>query len=235
MNDSGLENSRSGVAGGDKKVMSVSVRKIAANRHNALKSTGPRTSRGKSYSRRNALKHGLFAMDLFPDFLATREKPEEFQELLDRLQKYYKPLGAAEELEVERIAVCWWRLKRALRFENAEMLCGLIDVTFLASRKLMTPECRRLYEQLKSAEKEIEATGNISQELGEKIFPKTERRRNRWAQVDENVKKNYEELLARQEGISLSAAREFLQNMARTCSKHETLEELSRIYCGTRL
>ena len=39
---------------------SVSVRKLAANRRNALKSTGPKTARGKVCSRRNALKHGFF-------------------------------------------------------------------------------------------------------------------------------------------------------------------------------
>jgi hypothetical protein len=36
-------------------------RQIAANRHNAEKSTGPRTEAGKRRSRRNALRHGLCA------------------------------------------------------------------------------------------------------------------------------------------------------------------------------
>jgi hypothetical protein len=43
---------------------SVSVRKIEANRLNALKATGPKTTRGKSYSRRNATKHGLLAREI---------------------------------------------------------------------------------------------------------------------------------------------------------------------------
>ncbi len=46
------------------KLFRISPRKIAANRQNALKSTGPKTPQGKAYSRTNALKHGLFAMDL---------------------------------------------------------------------------------------------------------------------------------------------------------------------------
>ena len=37
----------------------ASPRKIAANRANARRSTGPRTVSGKETSRRNALKHGL--------------------------------------------------------------------------------------------------------------------------------------------------------------------------------
>ena len=39
------------------------MRKVEANRRNALQSTGPRTPRGKAYGRRNALKHGLFVWD----------------------------------------------------------------------------------------------------------------------------------------------------------------------------
>jgi hypothetical protein len=37
----------------------TSERKIAANRNNAKKSTGPRSEGGRSVSRRNALRHGL--------------------------------------------------------------------------------------------------------------------------------------------------------------------------------
>lgn len=37
---------------------------IAANRRNALKSTGPRTAAGKAVSSRNALKHGLHSRTL---------------------------------------------------------------------------------------------------------------------------------------------------------------------------
>jgi len=39
----------------------ISEKKLNANRENAKKSTGPRTLGGKAYSRRNAIKHGLFA------------------------------------------------------------------------------------------------------------------------------------------------------------------------------
>ncbi len=39
----------------------VSEKRLAANRRNALRSTGPRTSEGKARSRLNAIKHGLSA------------------------------------------------------------------------------------------------------------------------------------------------------------------------------
>ena len=42
----------------------VSQRKVAANRANARRSTGPRTGRGKARASRNALRHGLAAISL---------------------------------------------------------------------------------------------------------------------------------------------------------------------------
>lgn len=101
---------------------SVSMRKVVANRKNALKSTGPKTLQGKAYSRRNSLKHGFFAKSLFNEFMAVFEDPEEFQTLVDQLRQQYEPVGIAEELEVEQIVLCWWRRQRVLRFETAGFL-----------------------------------------------------------------------------------------------------------------
>jgi hypothetical protein len=42
----------------------TSAKKITANRANARKSTGPRTSRGKASASRNALRHGLATIQL---------------------------------------------------------------------------------------------------------------------------------------------------------------------------
>ena len=41
-----------------------SARKAAANRQNALKSTGPKTSDGKAGVRLNALRHGLLSEEI---------------------------------------------------------------------------------------------------------------------------------------------------------------------------
>ncbi len=76
----------------------VSKRKLQANRENAKKSTGPKTPRGKAYSRRNALKHGLFVRHI-TDFEALREDPWEFQALINGLWDQYQPIGKAEEIE----------------------------------------------------------------------------------------------------------------------------------------
>jgi hypothetical protein len=50
----------------------TSDRKIAANRQNARKSTGPKSGAGKLRSRRNALRHGL-AIDVGADALLGAE------------------------------------------------------------------------------------------------------------------------------------------------------------------
>ena len=46
----------------------ATARQVAANRRNALRSTGPRTAAGKLASSQNALRHGLTARRAFvPD------------------------------------------------------------------------------------------------------------------------------------------------------------------------
>jgi hypothetical protein len=173
--DSGRQgkNERNGNAG--EKGVTVSARKLAANRQNALRSTGPRTPRGKTFSRRNALRHGLFVSRI-TDFEALGENPDEYDDLLNGLWEHYQPVGRAEEIEVERIAVCCWRLKRVWRYENA--------VNLAARRDFVNRELKEQYEycderdkeeeavilQLQTAKKEIAETGEVSPELKQRIF-----------------------------------------------------------------
>jgi hypothetical protein len=95
----------------------LSPAKLAANRRNAQLSTGPRTKRGKRSSRRNALKHGIHSSVLIITS-GPKEEAAEFQQLLYGLQEDLRPVGILEEMMVEKIAVCWWRLQRAVRFES---------------------------------------------------------------------------------------------------------------------
>lgn len=99
----------------------LSARKLEANRRNALRSTDPKTLDGKRHSSRNSLKHGFSARALFHEYVTLNERPEDYNELRRRLRHDYEPVGAAEELEVERIARCWWKLQRAARYEDAEI------------------------------------------------------------------------------------------------------------------
>src|SRR5450755_3237237 len=99
----------------------TSERRIQANRRNALRSTGPKTERGKRTVARNAIKHGFLAREVVITAGDGQESPEEFQDLLKRLWEDYEPVGVVEESLVQTIATCWWRKARVIRAENGEI------------------------------------------------------------------------------------------------------------------
>ena len=86
-----------------------------ANKENAQHSTGPRTAEGKQRSSRNALKHGLCALDP----LIPGEDPEAFEQHFCEIEFDLQPATAIESNLVEQIADVSWRLKRLSRIEAA--------------------------------------------------------------------------------------------------------------------
>ena len=99
--------------------------KIAANRANAKKSTGPRTEAGKAASSRNNTRHGLTAKQLLLD----TEDPAQYEALRKDLIDSYRPANGAELMLVEEIAQNFWRLQRArnIEAENMNMNAGGAD------------------------------------------------------------------------------------------------------------
>src|SRR6185437_8732284 len=93
-------------------------KQIAANKMNALKSTGPNTTGGKLISRKNSLKHGLLARESLISFGDGKENDHELEDLLDQLKTDLQPIGSLESLLVEQIAVGYWRYRRVLRTET---------------------------------------------------------------------------------------------------------------------
>ena len=114
----------------------ISDKQLVANRRNAKRSIksgdacGPRTPEGKERARFNALRHGLLARSVV---IPTRDGPEnrkQFERLLTQLRDKLNPDGILEEMLVEKIAVAYWRLRRALRAEAGEIddnLCHARD------------------------------------------------------------------------------------------------------------
>jgi hypothetical protein len=150
----------------------VSIKKVEANRRNAQKSTGPKTPRGKRYSRQNAIKHGLFIRTEDWD---GEEDPQELKKCYKRLLEELQPVGFSEQMEVEQIAICWLRLQRLWRYENAEVEAGRTSVSRNQENGRYhpianSPTRRTQILLLRSAEKEAEVSGRVSQELMEKIF-----------------------------------------------------------------
>lgn len=88
-----------------------------ANRRNAQRSTGPKTTAGKAIAAGNARRHGLLSREL----ILPGEAREDFELLLEELQHDWQPDGITENLLVERIAVALWRQQRIIRAETAEI------------------------------------------------------------------------------------------------------------------
>lgn len=94
---------------GDHPLMTTAAQ-LHANRANATKSSGPRTSEGRAVSALNARKHGLRAEKAA---LFASEAPDEWDALLASLRNDLQPEGEVEELLVERVAAATWKLRRA--------------------------------------------------------------------------------------------------------------------------
>jgi hypothetical protein len=137
----------------------TSDRKIIANRGNAAKSTGPKSLRGKSLSRLNAAKHGLYS--------STRLLPGEdhahYRALATAITDYFKPLGPVEETLTDQIIGEAWRLKRNGRAEY-----GLFE-RFHEGRTLRILKGEKSTDQAK-----LEPAGNeIGLSLGNMLMAET--------------------------------------------------------------
>src|ERR671917_548392 len=101
-----------------------SARKAAANRQNALKSTGPKTPDGKAAVRLNALRHGLLSEEI----LLPGEDEEALRELVEGLRAELQPVGELENLLVGRVISLLWRLRRLGRVEAGLFVRGSYGV-----------------------------------------------------------------------------------------------------------
>ena len=100
----------------------VSENRLAANRANARKSTGPRTTEGKARSAQNAVKHGFtgsaFAVVRFED-------RDEISKLKADAVDFYQPRNSQEMFAVECIALAQADMRRLRRIE-----AGLFTTAF---------------------------------------------------------------------------------------------------------
>ncbi len=124
----------------------VSAKQLEANRSNAIRSTGPRTSEGKTRSSQNAMKHGIFAQDVVIRDGDGAEDPAEFDALLEQLTETLQPVGVLEQAAVHRIATCHWRLRRVCRFEVGATRQRL-DECKRATESSQIDETERLLEE----------------------------------------------------------------------------------------
>jgi hypothetical protein len=111
----------------------TSLKQIEANRHNALKSTGPTNEAGKERSRRNAVRHGLTAETVI-EFL---EDPEDYKAFEMSITAEFDAQTAVERELVLRLASVLWRLRRSTAIET-----GLLQISRLAEERPPQPDAK---------------------------------------------------------------------------------------------
>lgn len=111
-----------------------SDRKRAANRNNAQRSTGPRTSRGKLHSRANALKAGLFDKVVLTSARQLPDYPA-FEQLQQDLLRAYPPQTLGEAVRLRLLGGDLWRVQHALALElNETARLGLFHLQGIMDR-----------------------------------------------------------------------------------------------------
>ncbi len=121
----------------------MSTRKqIAANRQNAKKSTGPRTTAGKQTVRVNALRHGLTGRTV----VLPSDDLDLYKTHVKSLTASLKPEGPEEIQLAALIADDYWRLQRVKSIED-----GIFAIQFAENETLAThPQADAALNQAKA-------------------------------------------------------------------------------------
>jgi hypothetical protein len=101
----------------------ISAAQLAANRVNALLSTGPRTEEGRRASSLNAVKTGLTGATV----LLPTDDAAEYQRHIAAYEKELQPVGLEESELVQSLADIAWRLRRIPALEMAIYAQGRIE------------------------------------------------------------------------------------------------------------
>lgn len=95
----------------------ISEQKLAANRLNAQKSTGPRSPEGKRNSARNSSRHAILAQSILID----EESADRFTRHLNSFFADFRPSNNTERHLVEIMAINNWRMRRLWNIESASI------------------------------------------------------------------------------------------------------------------
>jgi hypothetical protein len=137
----------------------ISEKKLAANRANAQRSTGPKTTGGKVKSSRNSYKHGLCSQHLFRPGPQGAADQKAYEKLAACIRNHYKPERGIEELLVDKIVAGMVRYARIggheqqalgedLPFKNND-IDNILRYSISNERQLM--RCIRELERIQAA------------------------------------------------------------------------------------
>jgi hypothetical protein len=94
----------------------ASPEKVASNRANSARSTGPRTEAGKAKAAQNSYKHGFFALRLFPNDKLRAQDAADYNMVYESFCSHYAPVGDMELFWLEKIATEALRIARVLGY-----------------------------------------------------------------------------------------------------------------------
>jgi hypothetical protein len=97
-----------------------SLAQILANQANSLKSTGPKTEKGKEASSQNSKKHGLSRTGANNNtfYLLQEESNAKFDELWQQMFEQYDPQDLTEQILVRNMVHHEWLRGRAIFFQH---------------------------------------------------------------------------------------------------------------------
>src|SRR5215472_15129072 len=102
------------------------IKQIDANRHNAERSSGPRTEAGKAASSMNALKSGIYSnREVLPD-----EDPAELEALKQEYHDHFQPATPDERDLVDDLVSYSWQKRRFRRMEALMIAVDADSVCF---------------------------------------------------------------------------------------------------------
>jgi hypothetical protein len=148
----------------------VTEKRLAANRRNAKRSTGPRTQPGKDFSKFNAVRTGLFAKHVVIPVCDGDRSGEEFTELFADLRQEFHPEGTLEDFCVVQIAECMWRFRRATRAQKGSAQNARLNRRPPDGGELSRSAFHQLII-LKDAQEEIKTTGTLSPAVYADVSP----------------------------------------------------------------
>ena len=186
----------------------ISFAQLRANRQNAQRSCGPRSSAGKETVSFNAFRHGLTGRFAIMPY----ESEDDYQELLDGLREEHRPATRTEHLLVDRMAEHHWLSQRALYLQGFcfNEVGGCDNDAHLALYLCYQTTHERAFHKCLNdllklrAERRREQNGFVSQQhkkadqARREAREKRQQERHRWAVLIDQAKLDRQNLLNRQ-------------------------------------
>jgi hypothetical protein len=191
---------------------------MAANRGNAKKSTGPKTSDGRHNSAMNSLKHGLLSSET----LLPTEDPAAWATFSEGIRRDLNPVGEIESELADCAASFLWRLRRARNMEAGILSWRFHEVSAQRAAKKAATNIRVVPNMMDEVQRPTEVLNQAEYELAV-----AEQREHELAQESEITTLGEAVVQDSREGDALSTLWRYQASLER--GLHRVLHELQRL------